>query len=165
MGYLNPVRIRVLHVDDEPEVLKLTQVFLRREGEFEITSVFSAEEALAKLESEHFDVIIADYNMLGMDGLEFLKEVRENRGSIPFVFFSGIEDPEIIEEAWKKGADRYVTKTGNPAFTWKELAQAVQELMMGKKEVELQREEEEVVIRSCYGIKNVEARGVIVTKK
>ncbi len=148
MESFNPVRIRVLHVDDEPEVLKLAQIFLRREGEFEITSVDSAEEALTKLEKGRFDVIISDCRMPGMDGLEFLEEVRETRGSIPFVFFSGIEDPEIIEAAWKKGADRYIMKNGNPTFTWKELAQAVRELMKVKTEGELQREEEEVVIGS-----------------
>ncbi len=123
--YLNPVRIRVLHVDDDPMVLELTQIFLRREGEFEITSVDFAEEALAKLEKGRFDVIISDCRMPGMDGLEFLEEVRETRDSIPFVFFTGIENPEIIEEAWKKGADRYITKNGNPAAQCNKLARAM----------------------------------------
>ncbi len=135
--YLNPVRLRVLHVDDEPEVLELTQIFLRREDEFEITSVVSAEEALAKLEKGRFDVIISDCKMQGMDGLEFLEEVRETGDSIPFVFFTGIESPEIIEEAWKKGADRYITKNENPAAQCNELARAIRDLAKGKERKEV----------------------------
>lgn len=133
------MRIRVLHVDDEPSVLAITRLLLRSNGgeAFEITSALSAEEALEKLEKGCFDVIISDYMMPGMDGLEFLEEVRKNWYSIPFVFFSGIDDPEIVEEAWKRGADRYITKNGDPANSWKELAQAVRELVMGKMEEEM----------------------------
>lgn len=131
--YSNPVRIRVLHVDDDPTVLELIQAFLRREDEFEITSVVSAEEALAKLEKECFDVIISDCRMPGMGGLEFLEEVRETWDSIPFVFFTGTEKPEIIEEAWKKGADRYITKNGHPATKCNELAHAIRDLVNGEK--------------------------------
>jgi len=132
--------IRVLHVDDEPADLEITRVFLSREakGDFEIISVLSAEEALEKLESEHFDVIIADYKMPGLDGIEFLEKVRKSgkhTDLIPFIIFTGQGGAEVAEEALNKGADRYITKAGNPASQCNELARAIRELVLvnGKK--------------------------------
>jgi len=92
-GYLNSMLtpIRVLHVDDEPADLEITRIFLKREGKenFEIASVLSAEDALEKLESEHFDAVIADYKMPGMDGIEFLEAVRKSGKYVatPFILF------------------------------------------------------------------------------
>ncbi|MGB2728025.1 MAG: response regulator [Halobacteriota archaeon] len=134
--YLNsaPRRIRILHVDDEPADLEITRLFLKREegnAGFEISGVLSAEEALAKLErdQDHFDVIISDYRMPVMDGLEFLEEVRRTVGGVPFILFSGMPEPEIREVALNKGADRYISKTGNPAGQCNELARAIRELV------------------------------------
>ncbi len=125
--------IQILHVDDEPADLEITRVFLEREtkGIFEIVSVLSVEEALEKLNSEHFDVVISDYKMPGMNGIEFLEAVR-NSGKYshtPFILFTGKGSPEVAKEALKKGADRYIPKTGNPASQCSELARAIQELV------------------------------------
>jgi len=86
--------IRILHVDDEPSHLEITRVYLKRETKdnFEIVSVLSAKEALDKLENEYFDVIVSDYKMPEMNGLEFLGAVQRNEKSadIPFVLFTGV---------------------------------------------------------------------------
>lgn len=142
-------QIRVLHVDDEAAILALTREFLKREGreEFEIISVLSAAEALAKLTQERFDAIISDYKMPEMDGLEFLDEVRKTEDVIPFVLFSGMATPEVVTEAFKKGADRYISKAGNPASTWKELALVVRELVKEKKGMEIHWERAEEFLR------------------
>lgn len=135
-------QIRVLHVDDEAAILALTRRFLEREGgeAFEITSMLSAAEALVKLTQERFDVIISDYMMPGMDGLEFLDEVRKVGEDIPFVLFSGMAEPEVVTEALNKGADRYISKAGRPASTWKALAQTVRELVKDRKGMAMQWE-------------------------
>jgi len=64
--------IRILHVDDEPADLEITRILIKREAkrDFEIVGVLSAKEALKRLETEHFDAIIADYKMPEMDGIE-----------------------------------------------------------------------------------------------
>ena len=127
-------QIHVLHVDDDAAILELTRRLLEREGgeEFEITSVLSAEEALAKLAIECFDVIISESRMLGTDGLEFLEEVRKMEEYVPFVLFSGMAEPEVVTEALKKGANKYISKAGNPVITFNELAQAIRELAKEK---------------------------------
>ena len=129
--------IGILHVDDEPADLEITRIFLKREGkgDFEIVSVLSAEEAREKLKSAHFDVIIADYKMPGMNGIEFLEVLKksETHAHIPFILFTGRGGPEVAKEALNKGADRYITKAGDTARQCNELAHAVRELVRGKK--------------------------------
>jgi CheY-like chemotaxis protein len=130
-----PKQIRVLHVDDEPVDLEVTRVYLKRGGndDIEISGVLSAEEALEKLESEHFDAVISDYKMPGTDGIEFLEAVRKSvkHPYIPFIIFTG-GGTRVVEEALKKGADRYIRKEGGPANQCKELARVIRELVLVK---------------------------------
>ena len=136
-GYSDSTPIRILHVDDEPVELEITRVLLRRAGkeDFELSSAFSAEEALEKLENEDFDAIIADYKMPKMDGIEFLGEVRKTRkcAQTPFILFSWKADEEIVKEAFKKGADKCIGKAGNATNQCDELAHAIRELVEGKR--------------------------------
>ncbi len=138
-----PRPIRILHVDDEPADLEIARIFLKKEGKdnFEIFGVLSVEEALDKLEMEHFDVIITDYKMPDMNGIQFLEAVRksEKYADTPFIMFTGKGGTEVAVEALNKGADRYISKAGNPASQCDDLAQAIQELVkrkMGGEELE-----------------------------
>lgn len=135
---LNSMPIRILHVDSEPAHLELTKIFLNRSarGDFEIVSVLSVEEALEKLEDEDFDVVVSDCTMRGMDGLVFLDAMRERGGNyegIPFILFSGDVGPEVLKEALEKGAERYITKKGNPSTQCSALARAIYELALEKR--------------------------------
>ncbi len=126
--------IRILHVDDEPADLEITRIFLKREykDDLEIVSVLSAEEALSKIASMHFDVVISDYKMPGMNGIEFLEALRNSGAHMPFILFTGKGNPEVAKEALKKGADRYISKAGNTARQCNELAHAIQDLVKVK---------------------------------
>ena len=76
--------VRVLHVDDEPDQLKLTKIFLEEtDTSLQITSVSSPEEALKKLQ-ESYDCIVSDYKMPDMDGIEFARRVRQT-SRLPFI--------------------------------------------------------------------------------
>jgi CheY-like chemotaxis protein len=80
---------RVLYVDDEPALLEICKLFLERSGEFKVTTLLNAPEAIQLLEQEKFDAIISDYQMPVMDGIQFLVEVRKRFGQIPFILFTG----------------------------------------------------------------------------
>ncbi len=133
--YMNVMPIRVLHVDDEPAHLEITRIYLKREAgsDFEIVSMLSPEEAVEKLENEYFDVVVSDYNMPGMNGMDFLEALRQSRNAdMPFIFFSGTGGPEFAKEALKKGAERYITKNGDPSTQCNALARAIYELTRDK---------------------------------
>ncbi len=139
----NPMskRIRILHVDDEPTDLEITRIFLRRGGneDFEIVSVLSAKEALKRLREEHFDVIVCDYKMPMMNGLELLEELRWNGSTVPFILFTGKGGEKVAKEAFNKGADNYITKDGGPITQCNKLARAIRGLVKAEKTEEVQQ--------------------------
>ncbi|MGA9029079.1 MAG: response regulator, partial [Methanoregula sp.] len=103
---------RVLYVDDEPGPLEIGKLFLEKEGRFSVDVITSASGALSLMESATYDAIIADYQMPGMDGIEFLKHVRSSGNSIPFILFTGRGREEIFIQALNEGADFYLQKGG-----------------------------------------------------
>lgn len=118
---LNP-KISVLYVDDEEGLLALGKIYLERIGLFEIDPILSAPEALDKLSLKEYDAIISDYQMPGMNGLEFLQQVRKRFGSVPFILFTGRGREEIIIKAIENGVDFYIQKGGDPRSQFAELS-------------------------------------------
>jgi CheY-like chemotaxis protein len=120
---------RVLYIDDESALLTLTQIYLKEEAGLDIEIAQSAEEGLILLKKSPFDAIISDYDMPDIDGIEFLKQVREYDLSIPFIFFTGKGREEVAIEALNCGADFYIQKGGDPKTIFTELANAISHLV------------------------------------
>jgi PAS domain S-box-containing protein len=115
---------RILLVDDEPIILDVTMETLSLNPEFDIITASSAREGLQNLENKDFDAIVSDYQMPGMDGIDFLKEVRR-RYNIPFILFTGRGREEIAIEAINSGANFYIKKGGEPKAQFTELTNAI----------------------------------------
>jgi len=81
--------IRVLHVDDDSNLLRISKQFMEMEGPLQVDTALSVEEALEKLEKEKYDIVVSDYQMPEKDGLEFLKTLRSKGNAIPFIMFTG----------------------------------------------------------------------------
>lgn len=106
--------MKVLIVDDDPLFLELSKTFLEVFYEINSDTVESAGEALVKLEEDSYDVVVADYDMPIMDGITFLRNIRNKRNNIPFILFTGIEEKEIMYRAIESGAHSFIQKTGDP---------------------------------------------------
>ena len=119
--------ISVLYVDDEPNLLDIAKRFLERAGEFRVGISTSAQEALDSHSIQSYDAIVADYQMPGMDGIAFLKVVRERFGDIPFILFTGRGREEVVIEAINNGADFYLQKGGDPKSQFAELAHKIRQ--------------------------------------
>ncbi len=132
--------MNVLFVDDEKGLLDQSKIFLEREDErLEVDTSISAEKALTKFENNDYDVIVSDYQMPDMNGLEFLKAIRKDKDSdIPFIIFTGKGREEVAIEALNIGADRYIQKGGDMKSQYGVLAKTV------KQEVKRKKSEEEV---------------------
>ena len=113
--------ISVLYVDDEPGLLDIGKLFLERTTEFTVTTALSASVALDLLKSNGIQAIVSDYQMLGMDGIGFLKQVRATDKTIPFILFTGKGREEIAVQAFENGADFYLQKGGEPKPQFAEL--------------------------------------------
>ncbi|MGB8309449.1 MAG: PAS domain S-box protein [Methanoregula sp.] len=116
----------ILYVDDDPALLEMGKQYLERSGQFRIDTIESALRALTLLKSKTYDSIVADYQMPGMDGIEFLKKIRTSGNTIPFILFTGRGREEIVIQALNEGANFYLQKGGDPKALFAELTHKIQ---------------------------------------
>ena len=136
--------IKILHVDDESFFLDSTKAFLERRNEnFCVDTAHSAEEGLELIKNGKYDVILSDYQMPGMDGLEFLQDLRDSGNTIPFIIFTGKGREEVAMEALNRGANHYLQKGGDPKSLFGTLAHVIQEEVEKKRTEDALRESEE----------------------
>jgi len=135
--------IRVLYVDDEPDLLEIGKLFLEESGDLTVTTAISAPDAIRLLELEQFDAIISDYQMPVMDGIAFLEVVRTRFGRIPFILFTGRGREEIVIQAINSGADFYLQKGGGPSPQFAELSHKIRQATSRKKAEDSLRKSED----------------------
>ncbi len=111
---MNTRRPKVLHADDNPRVLSFVGPELIAAG-FEYVSVNSGTEALAKVETEHPDMVVLDV-MLGdtnLNGLDVCKKIREAGHKVPVIFLTvrdRADDSGTMKRAFSVGGTDYVSK-------------------------------------------------------
>jgi DNA-binding NarL/FixJ family response regulator len=127
--------LHILLVDDDDSFLQVSKIILESENNFEIETANSVNEAFNKLKTRSYDAVISDYEMPLKTGLDFLKELREQKNNIAFILFTCRDREEIEIKALNLGADQYVNKYGNtsPETVYGELADTIRELAMSKK--------------------------------
>ncbi len=99
----------VLVVDDEAHVREVTAMALKHSGH-SVVSAAGAEQAMEILREENIDVIISDVRMPGLDGIEFLRRVREEQPGIRFVVMTAHGTLDVAVRALRHGADDFLTK-------------------------------------------------------
>lgn len=93
---------RILLIDDEADLLRVTRMNLERSGEFAVTAAASGEEGIALARRSAFDLVITDFKMPGMDGGQVVLALKALKPRLPVVLFSVYHDdtatvtPEIL---------------------------------------------------------------------
>ncbi|UCE91129.1 MAG: PAS domain S-box protein [Methanobacteriota archaeon] len=140
---MNPA-IRVLCVDDEASFLELAKLVLERSGLISLEAAQSATDALQMLDKSEYDVVVSDYAMPGMDGIEFLKALRAQEDTTPFIMFTGKGREEVAMEALNNGADLYIQKGSDVRAQFAELTMMVKKLSDHRKAEQKARRERDV---------------------
>jgi len=114
-----PTTVRVLHVDDDPDLGELVAVSLEREDDrFDVLTATGPDPAMDVLDSEPVDCVVSDYDMPGETGIEFLERVRESYPDLPFILYTGKGSEAVASDAISAGVTDYLQKgVGTDQYT------------------------------------------------
>ncbi len=104
---------RILIVEDDVSFCDMLAKFLARKS-YEITTAYSAEESLSKIETATFDLIITDLRLPKYDGIELMQQFKKKFPAVPVILMTGYSDVNTAVKAMKNGASDYISKPFNP---------------------------------------------------
>ncbi len=116
--------IEIIVIEDEPDILELLEYHLEKEG-YTVTGFLSTENVEQFLEEENPALMIVDRNLPGVEGSEFVSQIRELGYDIPVMFLTARDKESDLEEGFHSGGDDYMTKP----FSSKELLLRVAALL------------------------------------
>ncbi len=87
--------IEVLIVDEDEDVLEVTEAFLGRHDDLAVATETDPEAARSAVRDGAYDAVVSDLTMPGLDGLALCREIREARPELPFFLFTGREESDI----------------------------------------------------------------------
>lgn len=107
---------RILIVDDMGSIRSLIKAVIHSFGRYIVEEASNGVSALQKLKSERYDLVISDWNMPEMSGIELLRTIRndESLKSIPVVLLTAESKKENIQEAVSLGINGYIAKPFSP---------------------------------------------------
>ncbi|MBJ6122121.1 response regulator [Sphingomonas mollis] len=110
-------QIKVMVVDDQASMRAMIRRSLQDLGFKDVRDKGAAVDALASVKSDRVHLIVSDYNMPDMDGLQFLEEVRKDPviGKTVFIMLTGSADREVVQKAAALGVNNYLMKPFAPA--------------------------------------------------
>ncbi|MFK5975895.1 MAG: response regulator transcription factor [Sulfurovum sp.] len=121
---MNSKNIEIIIIEDEEDILELLEYHLSKEG-YSVTGFLSTETVEAFMEQESPSLMIVDRNLSGLEGSEFVFQMREIGYDIPVIFLTAKDRDIDLEEGFKRGGDDYMTKP----FSTKELILRIEALL------------------------------------
>ena len=139
---------RILVLDDHQGNREVMEIMLTQEG-YEVTSVDEPTKAINLCRKIDFDLVITDLRMPKIDGIEFLKTIKDQKPETTVILVTGYASGETAVNAMKEGAYDYVEKSGN---VFEELKKVVHAALMKKGLVnENQNVEDKAVVQPSFG--------------
>ena len=129
----------VLLVDDEKEFVEFLAKRIQERG-ISVEYVFSGEEAIDKIKKRLFDVVVLDIKMMGIDGVETLKQLKKLKPTMEVIMLTGHASLESGIESMKTGAFDYLVKP----FDFTELMGKINNAFAKKKETEEKIQKEKI---------------------
>jgi type II secretory ATPase GspE/PulE/Tfp pilus assembly ATPase PilB-like protein/FixJ family two-component response regulator len=164
-----PSRYRILLVDDEPNVLSALRRVFHHEN-YEIVCIQDPKDALNRLGSESFQLIISDYMMPGMNGGDLLKHARATQPDMIRIMLTGHADVNAVVGAMKTGAVyKFILKPWNDEDLRVTVALALEQHELKQKNNALKRENQvktkEIEQLAKFGVTNRSQLAVMLNKR
>jgi len=115
---------KIVIVEDEEDLLDLLEYNLTKEG-FDVVGFLNIKTVASLLQEEDINLIIMDRNLPGVEGSEFIQELRKDGMQTPVIYLSAKDKDSEIEEGFLRGGDDYMTKP----FNMKELVLRVKSII------------------------------------
>lgn len=137
--------IKVLFVDDEPDIIEVARLYLEKDPGISVTPAYSGGSAIELMkENGPFDVIVSDHEMPGMDGLALLNTLRKEGDETPFIMYTGRSREQVVIEALNSGAFFLLQKGGvSPKAQFIEMGDVIAKAVGRKRALDNVRKSEE----------------------
>jgi PAS domain S-box-containing protein len=122
----------ILLVDDDEQLLEIGKEFLEEGSGHLIITANSAKKALSHVGRTPIDVIVSDFQMPEMDGIELLRAIKVLNDNVPFILFTGKGREEVVIEAINQGADFYIKKDTDVRSQYAQLLHTIDQALLRK---------------------------------
>jgi DNA-binding response OmpR family regulator len=118
---------RIALIDDDRSWLEALSEYLERKG-FSVYTATDAAAGLAMLHQNSIPLVVCDYEMPGMDGLELVRTLRRQWANVAILMVSNQEEPSLANRAMAEGARGFLPKTTSPMQLLRKLRQILADL-------------------------------------
>jgi DNA-binding NtrC family response regulator len=139
----------ILVIDDEAEIREGLELLLSSEG-YLVSSAETGEAGLARLEQEPFDLLLLDVSLPDRNGLELLREIRQRDAELPVLLITAYGSIDMARQAFKSGAQDYITKPWSNDELLAQIALAVEGRRLREENVQLKR-----ALKQRYNFPNI----------
>jgi len=105
--------ITILVIEDDEEMLEFERTLLEKEG-FDVVECVSTKGVYAQIQQQTIDLIVIDRTLPNLDGVNFVRFLRDNGVQIPIIFVTDKSTDSQVEEGFESGCDDYLKKPFNP---------------------------------------------------
>ena len=139
----------ILVIDDEAEIREGLELLLSSEG-YAVTSAETGQAGLARMEEEPYDLLLLDVSLPDRNGLDLLRDIRQRDPELPIVLITAYGSIDMARQAFKSGAQDYITKPWSNDELLAQVALAVEGRRLREENVQLKR-----ALKQRYNFPNI----------
>ncbi|OIQ52374.1 Transcriptional regulatory protein ZraR [Pseudodesulfovibrio hydrargyri] len=121
----------ILILDDEPIVSKRLQPALEKKG-YEVESFYESARAMVRIRERSFDIVVTDLKMEGIDGMQFLAEVKKLSPRTEVIVITGFATMDTAKESMRKGVFDFLAKPFKLGEIQEVIRKAEEHIRLGK---------------------------------